>query len=314
MIPGLIIALICIAGCAGMPRPVLPSFIDPFSNLPKRHEIQAREHERRGELRRALRSWEIVARARKDHKTAARRIAALRKEIAGRSRMHLKAGIASYANGMTERARREFLLCLSYDPENATALNYLHNKMQEAVVTEYVTKRGDTLQSIARHHYNDLRGEVLVVSFNDLTPQADVKPGTVLLIPAGTALPFMAPKAEPGSTAEAAVDLDELLGTAVALFERGQYEPAMSVTQEVLAHDITHKKAHQFLDLLEAEAEKHYRQGVKYFIEEKIAQSINEWNIALILHPDHENARTNIDMARKLLKKLEERGHIVNSK
>jgi len=53
--------------------------------------------------------------------------------------------------------------------------------------------------------------------------------------------------------------------------------------------------------------ELHYREGVRLYREEKLADAITEWRAVLELEPEHANTRRNIDQAERLLKALEER-------
>jgi tetratricopeptide (TPR) repeat protein len=52
-------------------------------------------------------------------------------------------------------------------------------------------------------------------------------------------------------------------------------------------------------------AQIHYRNGVKHFINEDLKSAIAEWEIALACNPNLDNARENIDNARRLLQKIE---------
>ncbi len=55
---------------------------------------------------------------------------------------------------------------------------------------------------------------------------------------------------------------------------------------------------------MEQQADVFYKQGVKYFINEKLQKAIAEWRRVLALAPDHPKARQDIENARRLLKKL----------
>ena len=52
-------------------------------------------------------------------------------------------------------------------------------------------------------------------------------------------------------------------------------------------------------------AEEHYRQGVKYYLNEDLAKAIGEWQLTLELYPEHLRASQNITKARAILEKLE---------
>ncbi len=56
---------------------------------------------------------------------------------------------------------------------------------------------------------------------------------------------------------------------------------------------------------LNAAAETHYRNGVKYFLNEELELAIKQWQAALRLNPALDKARRDISNARRLLKKLE---------
>jgi len=53
--------------------------------------------------------------------------------------------------------------------------------------------------------------------------------------------------------------------------------------------------------------EQHYREGIRFYREEKLSEAIAEWKVVLDLDPQHANARKNIDQAERLLKGLEQR-------
>ena len=55
---------------------------------------------------------------------------------------------------------------------------------------------------------------------------------------------------------------------------------------------------------IKQEAEAHYIQGVKHFLNEKLQLAIEEWEKTLKLNPKHDKAKKNIKNARSLLEKL----------
>ena len=56
---------------------------------------------------------------------------------------------------------------------------------------------------------------------------------------------------------------------------------------------------------LAKQAQIHYRNGVKHFINEDLKSAIAEWEMALACDPNHGKARENIDNARRLTQKIE---------
>jgi tetratricopeptide (TPR) repeat protein len=53
--------------------------------------------------------------------------------------------------------------------------------------------------------------------------------------------------------------------------------------------------------------DQHYREGIRFYREEKLPQAIAEWKIVLDVDPQHANAKKNIEQAERLLKGLEQR-------
>ena len=56
---------------------------------------------------------------------------------------------------------------------------------------------------------------------------------------------------------------------------------------------------------LKTVAQRHYRNGVKHFINEDLKAAVSEWERALECNPDLEKARENIDNANRILQKIE---------
>jgi len=52
-------------------------------------------------------------------------------------------------------------------------------------------------------------------------------------------------------------------------------------------------------------ADRYYKQGVQYFVEEELAKAIRQWEKTLLMAPDHYQARKNIENAKHLLEELE---------
>jgi tetratricopeptide (TPR) repeat protein len=305
------------AGCAGISKPSAPQvFKDPFEQFPERYAVMAVEYEKKGQLNEALRNWKIVSAFKPGDQEALNKIKSLEKSIAVKADRHFKRGVVFYKKGSIRQARREFLLCLSYDRKNSKALDYIKTNLREKIYTTYVTKKGDTLKKIAEKTYENPNIDFLIAYFNDLEKSSPLKQGTKLKLPLASLIPSEEPESVPETEPETAdeiepekkpgIDLDQLMYKAVYLFNNKKYEQAIVQAKQVLNKDITNKEAIKFFDQMEEEAEVHYRQGVKFFIDENIRKSIEEWRITLILNPDHEKAKMNIEKARNLLKKLKE--------
>jgi tetratricopeptide (TPR) repeat protein len=56
---------------------------------------------------------------------------------------------------------------------------------------------------------------------------------------------------------------------------------------------------------INAQAEHHYKQGVKYFINEELKKAIEEWEKTLVFNPNHPKALKDIENAKHILEELD---------
>jgi tetratricopeptide (TPR) repeat protein len=89
------------------------------------------------------------------------------------------------------------------------------------------------------------------------------------------------------------------------LFIRKKYDEAMQVLDKVNSADNCADKIILAVEkAIKEQAEAHYIQGVKYFLNEELQRAIKEWEKTLKLNPEHDKAKKNIKNARSLLEKL----------
>ena len=116
--------------------------------------------------------------------------------------------------------------------------------------------------------------------------------------------------------AEKALDYDksnkvakELISTTYCQKGRGlitekSYSEALKVLSKAdPLHDCIEKAIADVKEVMKKEAEAHYLQGVKYFLNQELSSAILEWEKTLVLNPDHKKAKENIINARRLLEK-----------
>jgi len=70
-------------------------------------------------------------------------------------------------------------------------------------------------------------------------------------------------------------------------------------------HDCVKKTISDVYKAKKKQAEVHYLNGVKHFLNEELQSAIQEWEKTLALSPEHKKAKKNINNARSLLEKLE---------
>lgn len=98
---------------------------------------------------------------------------------------------------------------------------------------------------------------------------------------------------------------EELLAKGEMLLSQKQYREALQVFEQV---DPSYEGVREIIanihDAMEVQADVHYKQGVKFFIEDNISDAIVEWEQTLHLVPGHTKAQDYLAKARKLLEKV----------
>ena len=327
----IVLILLLLLGCAGAPptpeRRAVPST--------ETYYTRAIENEKNGELELALLNLETAGRLDPHSDKISKKIREIQTKIRRKSEKHFKRGLRYVEEKSLNRARKEFLIALRYNPDHPKALDYLKNVLPGKEYTEYSVKDKETLQDIARTVYDDPKMDFLIASFNDLDVSMQPTPGSSLK------LPILGPDLMSQVT-----DVEKELQRAEMLFNKNKYEETISVANKLLEYDPTNEQAARLVDAsyyamgkelrrqgkyreslemfnnvapgykdvqkvkagvkrtMGKEAEGHYRRGVKYFVNEQLERAIKEWEKTLVLNPDHKKARANIDKTRNLIEKL----------
>ena len=89
------------------------------------------------------------------------------------------------------------------------------------------------------------------------------------------------------------------------LIIRKNYTEALHVLSKAdPEYDCVKKTTSDVYTAKKKQAEVHYLNGVKHFLNEELQSAIKEWEKALVLNPEHQKAKKNISNARSLLEKL----------
>ena len=87
---------------------------------------------------------------------------------------------------------------------------------------------------------------------------------------------------------------------------RKNYTQALNVLNRAdPQYDCVKKTISDVYKAKKKQAEVHYLNGVKHFLNEELQSAIKEWEKTLALNPEHKKAKKNINNARSLLEKLE---------
>ncbi|WP_136797925.1 hypothetical protein [Desulfosediminicola ganghwensis] len=97
----------------------------------------------------------------------------------------------------------------------------------------------------------------------------------------------------------------ELVRQGEDLYRQGEFLEALKVFEQV---DPQYAGREQMLaqvrEQLRRQAENHFKEGVTLFVEEKLSSAIKEWERALEYNPNHPEALSSIEKARKLMEKV----------
>jgi len=110
---------------------------------------------------------------------------------------------------------------------------------------------------------------------------------------------------DPSNTAAKKLISTSLCQQGKDLLIRKKYDEALRVIDKTDPADVCAKKIRLAVkEAIKQQAEAHYIQGVKYFLNEELQSAIKEWEKALKLNPEHNKAKKNIEKAKSLLEKL----------
>lgn len=263
------------------------------------------------------------------------RIAFLDKKIKAESQLHFQRGLIFYRNGNTDNARQEFLTALRINPEHHESRIYLLEIIQQPEQSTLKVDHKTDLKTIAQEFYNDPEKSFLIAYFNDLTEQDSPAIGSSLIIPWApiqkSSTPFdlvqnlekarMYLESKRFSQALAltskilenepqnldAMEIENTVYHQIAQeFERfGKYTDALNTILKVKSDkQSTQSYISHLRQLVKGEADKHYRRGVRYFVNEELEKAIKEWEQTLAIDPQNEMAQKDILNAKSLLEKL----------
>jgi len=247
-----------------LPEP--PIKRDPFQAFPQKYRQQALEDERNQDLRKALFDWKVVRCFLPEDREAGRRIESLEQQIGIEAEKHFGKGLDFFRMKSIPSAQKEFLIALAYNPDHTAALDYLKHQLPDPGYIFYETKEGDTLKGIAKGVYKDPEKDFLIAYFGVLGSGGGIKPGRTLKLP-----------------------VIEPIGVAKPEHREEKLVPAKAPKPEKRRP---------------AQAEVHYKKGVKHFLAQELDQAIEEWEETLQLDPEHPKAKKDLERVRRMRENL----------
>jgi tetratricopeptide (TPR) repeat protein len=248
----------------------------PFSNFPERYRLKAREDEKRGDLAKALRGWEVVQSFLPTDPEAGEKIARLRKQISVAAGKHFWKGVSYFRSRSYSWARKEFLLTLCLKPDHVEAIQYLKEKLAGEDFLTYEVKRGDTIKEVARKVYKDPQKDFLIAYFNGLKIDGRIEPPMILKMPFLDLPPAkktsIAPPKAPDPMPEIPLDTKEILGRARTTYQEGDYQESASLAEKVLKYDPANRETHELLNA------SYYQWGKQLSRERKYHEALEAFN------------------------------------
>lgn len=270
-----------IAGCAAVTASYTIPGDERFNSLVSQHAEKAAEYEKKGDLRKALQSWEVVNEFRPEDGGALSRIIYLKSQIQKTASDHYNKGVVYFQNNSMKAALREFLLALSLNPDHKEALDYVKYRMNRDGFITYEVKKGDTAKVIAQKVFNDSSKDFLIAYFNDSNKETRLAPGTMIVLPS-----LKTVNAAPGaalSDEEAAeyINVKQETRKARDLFGTKKYQQAAYAAEKILEYDPVNK------DAMDVKNASYYEMGCIFKIEKKNAQALAMFNN---VDPDYKDA------------------------
>lgn len=255
---------------------------DRFSALVSRHEEKAAEYEKKGDLRKALRSWEIVNEFKPDDGKVLTQIIYLKSQIQKTASDHYKKGIAYFNNNSMKAALREFLLTLSLNPDHKEALYYVKYRMTGDELIVYEVKKGDTAKGIAQKAFNDSSKDFLIAYFNDLNKEARLLPGMTIVLPSLEVIQG-APEITPSEEEPAEyINVKQEIRKARDYFGAKKYQQSAATAEKILEYDPVNKDAMDFKNA------SYYKMGGMLRDKKKYAEALAVFNN---VDPDYKDVR-----------------------
>ena len=278
----------CLSACAVLPdkskQLLSPSSLlgqengkNPFSDFPERYRLKARENEKRGDLPKALRAWEIVISFIPADEEAEMKISYLKKQMPILADQHFHKGLTFLQGHSYAMARKEFLFALYLKPDHKEALQYLKEKMTGEEIFTYTVKKGDTIKGVSRKFYKDPQMDFLVAYFNGLKVDGQIEPPLILRMPVlETPLmktTFTPAKMTAGLNYEASIEIKEILSKARDAYRTENYQESAALAEKAMEYDPANRES---IELINAS---YYQRGRQLGQEKKYNEALEAFHL-----------------------------------
>ncbi len=331
----LTIGLFVLAGCAAGKYPLShTATVDPAPTIAAL-TAKAAVYEAADEIQLALMCWRSILDFDPDNVEALDHLNRLEMLAARRAREAYLEGQKALAQGQPQMARRSLLLTLRLNPKALEARQQLHGLMNAPSFRWHSLQPGESLANLSLQFYGTAAGADLIAFVNDIPANAEVLVPRRLKIPRlaaprpyktqrtkqtlarARALSQAGQHAKVLSITEPLLRANPKLSQAVTLqnqscyilgkrlFQEKRYTEARQMLAKIQGAQPGLESLRAELDqAMRQQAEVHYRDGVKYFLNDELERAVESWRLTLELDPEHQEAAAGIQDAESLLQKL----------
>ena len=329
------VCLLILAGCTAGKLPISEvSTVDPATTVATLTE-KALAYEAADEIQLALMCWRSILEFDPENPEAFDNIERLDFLVAQRARDAYREGQKALAQRQPQKARRWLLLTLRLNPNAREARQQLHQLMNAPVYRWHRLQPGESLANLSLQFYGTAQGADLIAFVNDIPANAEVLVPRRLKIPRlaarrpyktqqrkqalarARALSEAGQHAKVLSITEPLLRANPKLSQAVKLqnqscfilgkrlYQEKRYTEARQMLAKIQGAQPGLESLRAELDkAMQAQAEVHYRDGVKYFLNDELERAVESWRLTLELDPEHQEAAAGIRDAETLLHKL----------
>jgi tetratricopeptide (TPR) repeat protein len=175
---------------------------------------------------------------RQARETVDRKISSISQKIAEISNNHSRQGVAYFEKREADKAFREFIEALAYNPTDKVALDYLRSRYKPGRYIPYTVKRDDTFAAIAEKIYGSPAYAFMVAEFSNAGKEKDLVEGKVIRL------------ADKDSFfSQALIDYDKDIGRARKLFKTEKYTEALSAARAILTNHPEDEEASYIINM-----------------------------------------------------------------
>ena len=311
------ILVFAISACATIPsEPPQGAREVALKEAIRKNQEDATRLEREGRLRESLERWKIISAIDPQHAGARQKQRDLETKIQEQARWHVAAGKERLQRREKEGAQREFLAALRLDPLNREALEQLYQSEQQlggqtafarplrkggiqAKAEPNQGAEGKTPPGEEAEGDEESGEEVSLAEAAELFRKGDY----LSAIEA-----FNRVLAQQPGLREA-IEYQKLAyyNQGLAYMKGESYAEALRMFERVRRVQPDFKRLSQEMQTARKKlADQHNVAGIRLFKQQKLKEAIEEWDQALALNPELENAKRSQERARRLLRSLEE--------